>query len=269
MPWCFLIGVAPPLRGQTAAYVLGRVADRAGERMAAVRDFTVTQRWPGGTYVWYGERTGGEREPWRFGTAGGEDRTDAEAELARAIETVLAVPFGASPFDRAEMEYGGVDTAAGRPAWVLWSRAGGEIGGSGPGRMVMYIDTLDLPPRRIELRSISGGGMNDAMSIVVDLGDSREVQRFPIPFRRRVTLRGNPPPPASAASAGEERSDGRAMILASPEDEGGMGSIVARAGELIRAGRTSFEATVVDARVNAGRPRGIEIIDRGEGDSPP
>jgi hypothetical protein len=162
--------------------------------------------------------------------------------------------------------YRGVEQAGGRAAHVLTMRladlpdeAFGDAldarQGMGEAEMVLFVDTLEYLPLRLEAAGFQGMG-GTAGRLEVDFADFRAVEGVTLPHRLTVALVGVFPP-ADSAQLAELKRELEADPLAGGPERRLKEWLLRNADEIGRTGRAVLEGTVTAVRVNVGPPVGL------------
>jgi hypothetical protein len=258
------VAAAPAARAQSATDILQRATNGAHGRAAGVNDYTVRMNLLSGTFTTFHARSS-QSDPFRVSYAAQGAFAQSSTILAWADALLLMFQdLRAMRSRRSWLSYGGVDSVAGAPAYVVTATFPPNTpwaGASRPRTFTVKYDTTTLFPLRLEIVT-ERRNLPDARTSV-EFADYRPIQGvMQIPFTRRVVMTGlrDTYPPESIARMRELVAGLRAELPQKPEPERALAARLADTLErVLEHDELVQDVTVTSVVANQGPPAGVPL----------
>jgi hypothetical protein len=255
---------APAARAQSATDILERATNGAHGRAAGVNDYTVRMSLLSGTFTTFHSRSS-QSEPFRVSYAAQGGFAQSSTILAWADALLLMFQDSrAMRARRSWLSYGGVDSVAGAPVYVVTATFPPTTpwaGASRPRTFTVKYDTVTLFPLRLEIVT-ERRNLPDARTSV-EFADYRPIQAvMQIPFTRRVVMTGlrDAYSPEAIAQMRQLVAGLRSELPQKPEPERALAARLADTLErVLEHDELVQDVTVTSAVANQGPPAGIPL----------
>jgi hypothetical protein len=241
--------------GQSRVEVLERVAAQAREETREVENYTVQlSMLEGDVTVYVARRSPSEPFLVQFGAQG---RLGPSMSLLATTDAILLAQRDprVTSGRRNLHVYRGVTDVTGAPAHVVKATTPGG-GGRASRTITAHYDTATLLPRRLELGEADDG---TPARITMDYSDYRTVDGLRIPFKRRVTMRGNRAAMDTTRARTLVNGMRAGMAQQSPAERERAAQIVAQLEGVLDRDEMVYDVTVASVRVNQGPPSGVRL----------
>ncbi len=267
--------IAPrPADAQSAAQIVQTAIDRYTSRLEGIRSYTVVQDIMGMETTTYYSRVEGSHPP-VFDSkviVAGQDLsklTPSQEEQARSPNLYEYYPElakraslkGSASVDGHDTYVVEVTDLSGIP---IWQQSASEGQGFEPKSMTIYMDKEQYLARRVRIEgNAEMNGKKSDVTMVMDMGDYRDVQGLLYPFHMSMNMHGmeNSMTPEERAEAQQSLDQLQKQMKDMPEAqrkmmEKMMGGQMENLKKMLAGGGMQMEVVVKDVKVNTPPPLG-------------